>query len=157
MKRFVFLFIVFLYCGYNIYSQDVFDEFLKGRSKDLVSFYGEQEEKIRMFSEKQNVEFANFLEQRWVLFDEFCKHQNPFSEPKLKEAPIAPSVESIDLSFLKDNSVVRFVVNNINGRKEKEENNYKSSTIEVDFYGEKISFQVPENLCIENQGTSERD
>ena len=157
MKRFVFLFIVFLYCGDNIYSQDVFDEFLKGRSKDLVSFYGEQEEKIRMFSEKQNAEFANFLEQRWVLFDEFCKHQNPFSEPKLKEAPIAPSVESIDLSFLKDNSVVRFVVNNINGRKEKEENNYKSSTIEVDFYGEKISFQVPENLCIENQGTSERD
>ena len=60
MKRFVFLFIVFLYCGDNIYSQDVFDEFLKGRSKDLVSFYGEQEEKIRMFSEKQNAEFANF-------------------------------------------------------------------------------------------------
>ena len=157
MKRFVFLFVLFSIAMHNIYAQEAFDEFLKGRTKDLVSFCGEHEGKIRMFSEKQNVEFANFLEQRWVLFEEFHKHQNPFLEPKLREAPISPSVEQIDLSFLKDNSVVRFVVNNIYNTKEKEENNYKSDVIEVDFYGEKINFQVSENLCIKNQGTSERD
>ena len=104
------------------------------------------------------------------MYENFIKQESPFSEPKFKEAPVAPSSDKIDLSMLRDakDAVVDFVVkmlpvsdNNGSGCVLKEEISVSFDTtisvIPIDFYGEKLTFNFSNNLKVHSSGLLESD
>lgn len=156
MTKKLFIFICLLavtnFCG----AQTSFDDYKKSMDEMFDSFAEEQNREFERFTAQQNAEFAAFVEQQWQLFDDFCKSSSPFTKPKLQEAPVAPKTNSgwsLDLD-----KVIDFVVKSVPAKKGQSlPKSVGTENIVVDFYGEKLSFDVNNNLRIHLAGISERN
>lgn len=136
-------------------AQQPFDDFKKSADEMFDSFVEVQNEKFERFTAQQNAEFAAFVEQQWQLFDDFCKSSSPFTKPKLQEAPIASKTNSgWSLDF---DEVIDFVVKSIPTKTDKTISRNSVADVIVDFYGEKLSFSIKENLRLRVGGSVERD
>ena len=150
------IFVLLLFAFGSITAQTSFDDYKKSMDEMFDSFVEEQNREFECFTAQQNAEFAAFVEQQWQLFDDFFKSSSPFSEPKLQEAPIASKINSgwsLDLD-----KVIDFVVKSVpvkNGQSASK--SVGTENIVVDFYGEKLSFDVNNNLRIHLAGISERN
>ena len=144
MKKTLFIFSCLLITTSFCFAQQSFDDFKKSADEMFDNFVQVQNEKFERFTAQQNAEFAAFVEQQWQLFDNFCKSSSPFTKPKLQEAPIAPKTNSgWSLDF---NEVIDFVVKSIPTKTDKTISKNSVSDVIVNFYGEKLSFSVKENL-----------
>ena len=155
MKKTLFIFSCLLITTSFCFAQQPFDDFKKSADEMFDNFVQVQNEKFERFTAQQNAEFAAFVEQQWQLFDDFCKSSSPFTKPKLQDAPIAPKTNSgWSLDF---NEVIDFVVKSIPTKTDKTISKNSVSDVIVNFYGEKLSFSVKENLRLRVGGSAERD
>ena len=112
MRKFVSIISLMFCVIIVVVAQNPREEFIKASKEKYNTYKKEQEEAYKRFTDKQNEEYANFIEESWQLYEDFKKQESPFSEPKFKEAPIAPNADKIDLSMFRDmkDAVVDFVV-----------------------------------------------
>lgn len=112
MRKFVSIISLMFCVIIVVVAQNPREEFIKASKEKYNAYKKEQEEAYKRFTDKQNEEYANFIEESWQLYEDFKKQESPFSEPKFKEAPIAPNADKIDLSMFRDmkDAVVDFVV-----------------------------------------------
>lgn len=150
------IFVLLLFAFGSITAQTSFDDYKKSMDEMFDSFVEEQNREFECFTAQQNAEFAAFVEQQWQLFDDFCKSSSPFTKPKLQEAPIALKTNSGWLLDL--DKVIDFVVKSVPAKNGQSlPKSVRTENIVVDFYGEKLLFDVNNKLRIHLAGISERN
>lgn len=84
MKHYLVLFI-FLFFVNSLFAQTTFDDFKKEADARFTAFKEKKDKEFQSFRDKQNAKFAEFLRQKWNLFD----GEKP--QPKPKDEEITPN------------------------------------------------------------------
>lgn len=175
MNKNIVVIVICLFLGENIiYAQNSLrDEFIKSSKSKYEAYKKGQEEAYKKYTKEQNEAYANYIKASWQLFEDYKMHTSPFTEPKFKKVPIAPNAEYndksdlnreyndfiVDISIHEDSesyndiSIEDSIIKSLTNGYE----NYSSTQVEVDFYGEDLVFNVGNNLFLNLSGVYEDD